>query len=60
MSYYVLTNMTKSLLFKKSNFMEINQALLGLVNFEFVSGTEHDDQSQNIPLKLDKAEDMTA
>ena len=37
LTYYVVPNMSKSLLLKKSNFMENNKQFLGLINFDFVT-----------------------
>lgn len=39
-TYYVLPNISKSLLLKKSRFMEANMQLLGLLSFQFVSLSE--------------------
>jgi len=47
-TYYILPNIPKSLLFKKSRFMEANKSLLGLLNFEFVSLTEFEVAQRNI------------
>ena len=37
LTYYVVPNISKSLLLKKSNFMENNKQFLGLINFDFVT-----------------------
>ena len=57
-SYYILSNMTMSLLFKKSNFMEINQELLGLINFEFVSVNDYEDQPK-VAIEKTKVNDIS-
>ena len=48
MTYYILPNIPKSLLHRKSHFMEKNKELLGLINFEFVSLTEFEVAQRNI------------
>jgi len=48
MTYYILPNIPKSLLHRKSLFMENNKDLLGLINFEFVSLTEFEVAQRNI------------
>lgn len=40
LTYYILPNIPKSLLHRKSRFMEKNKSILGLINFEFVSLTD--------------------
>ena len=40
LTYYILPNIPKSLLHRKSRFMEKNKSILGLINFEFISLTE--------------------
>ena len=37
LTYYILNNITHTLLLKKANFIEQNKAMLGLISFEFVS-----------------------
>ena len=48
MTHYILPNIPKSLLHKKSRFMENNKDVLGLINFEFVSLTEFEVAQRNI------------
>ena len=48
MTYYILPNIPKSLLHRKSLFMEKNKELLGLISFEFVSLTEFEVAQRNI------------
>ena len=45
---YILPNIPKSLLHRKSLFMEKNKSILGLLNFEFVSLTEFEVAQRNI------------
>lgn len=49
MTHYILPNIPKSLVYKKSSFMEANKKLLGLLSFEFVSLTELEVSQRNIP-----------
>ena len=60
MTYYILPNIPKSLLHRKSLFMENNKELLGLINFEFVSLTEFEVAQRNIvdPLNVNKPGDV--
>ena len=37
LTYYILPNISKQVLFKKTNFMENNKNMLGILDYELVS-----------------------
>ena len=47
LTYYVLEKVSKTMLLKKSLFMEDNKELLGLVSFEFLSLTSYETKKHN-------------
>lgn len=49
LTYYIIPNISKALLFKKSCFMEKNMTMLGLVNFEFISLPVFEMAARDIP-----------
>jgi len=55
LTYYVLPNITKAMLCKKSDFMERNRAMLGLMNFEFVTLPAFEVAARDIPSTIRNA-----
>lgn len=49
LTYYIMPNISKILLHKKSCFMERNMLMLGLINFEFVSLPVFEMAARDIP-----------
>ena len=50
LTYYILPNISNSLLLKKVNFLECNMDMLGLLNFEFVSLSAFELAKRDIPI----------
>ena len=50
LTYYILPNISNTLLLKKVNFLECNMSMLGLLNFEFVSIPVFEATKRNIPI----------
>jgi hypothetical protein len=55
LTYYVLPNITKAMLCKKSDFMERNRAMLGIMNFEFVTLPAFEVAARDIPSSIRNA-----
>lgn len=55
LTYYVLSNISYALLYKKTKFLEKNRKMLGLIEFEAVSLTNYEIEARSIPRdKLDE------